>query len=217
MDNNLDETRTFIDQLIEYSKKEDGYRASSYLVLIYAIIGEFDNAFKWIDISMSNQYSLILFHFSDPLIHPLRQDIRYHDYHKKLYSVSSLKTKKTQKKSILSESLLENYRNRLIEHMTTHQPYLDPELTLRTLAQQINIHPNQLSYLLNECMEKNFNEFVNQYRLQAFKTAALDPQNQHLNLLALAYDSGFNSKTVFNTYFKRCMGMTPRQYIQLMS
>ncbi|GAA5219513.1 helix-turn-helix domain-containing protein [Membranihabitans marinus] len=217
IDNNLAETKTFIDQLIEYSEKEDGYRASSYLVMIYANIGEADQAFHWLDISINNQYSLILFHFSDPLLRPLRNDIRYKDYHKKLYTTSSFKRKKAEKKPIVSKSLLASYSKKLLTHMTANKPYLDPGLSLRSLAQQINIHPNQLSYLLNESMEKNFNEFVNQYRLQAFKAAALDPQNQHLNLMALAYDSGFNSKTVFNTYFKRHTGMTPKQYIQQMS
>ena len=76
------------------------------------------------------------------------------------------------------------------------------------------MHPNQLSWLLNESIGKNFNEFVNHYRVEAFKEIANDPNNSHLSLIGLAYDSGFNSKTVFNTYFKKETGLTPKQFLK---
>jgi AraC-like DNA-binding protein len=85
---------------------------------------------------------------------------------------------------------------------------------LRALADQIGMHPNQLSWLLNESMGKNFSEFINHYRVEAFKEMAKDPNKGHLTLLGLAYDSGFNSKTVFNTYFKKETGLTPRQFLK---
>ena len=76
----------------------------------------------------------------------------------------------------------------------------------------MDIPPNELSQLLNEGFQQNFSEFVNGYRLKTFKNKVADPKLQHLTLLALAYESGFNSKTVFNTFFKKKMGMTPRTY-----
>jgi len=76
------------------------------------------------------------------------------------------------------------------------------------------MHPNQLSWLLNESIGKNFSEFVNHYRVKAFKENANAPKNSHLSLLGLAYDSGFNSKTVFNTYFKKETGLTPKQFLK---
>ena len=90
--------------------------------------------------------------------------------------------------------------------------HLDPKLTLRDLAEQMNMPANQLSQLLNMGFQQNFAEFVNSYRLQTFKEKVANPKLHHLTLLALAYDSGFNSKTVFNTFFKKKMGMTPRTY-----
>jgi AraC-like DNA-binding protein len=99
-------------------------------------------------------------------------------------------------------------------HISENKPYLDPELSLRDLANQIDIHPNYLSWILNQSIGLNFNEFINQYRIEAFKTLASAPGNDKLTIEGLAYESGFNSKTVFNTYFKRATGLTPKQYLK---
>jgi AraC-like DNA-binding protein len=92
--------------------------------------------------------------------------------------------------------------------------FLDPSLSLKELAEKLDLHPNRLSYLINEYLEKNFNEFINQYRLENFKIIALNPDNQHLTLLGLAYESGFNSKSVFNSFFKKMEGKTPRKWLK---
>ena len=89
---------------------------------------------------------------------------------------------------------------------------MDPNLTLPLLAEMMEIPSNHLSQLLNEGYGKNFADFVNTYRLEAFKAKVADKSQRHLTILALAYDSGFNSKTVFNTYFKKTMGTTPSAY-----
>ena len=107
-----------------------------------------------------------------------------------------------------------DYKTKLLQLIEKEQPYLDPDLSLRLLAQQLQLHPNQLSWLLNAGFGKNFNEFINYYRLEAFKQAAKDPQNSSLTIMSIAYDCGFNSKTVFNTYFKKKMGMTPKQFLK---
>lgn len=98
--------------------------------------------------------------------------------------------------------------------VTESMPFLIPNLTLRMLADQLEIHPNKLSWLLNERKGKNFNEFINHYRIQYFKKLALNPENRHISLIGLAYESGFNSKTVFNTYFKKETGMTPKEFLK---
>ena len=96
-----------------------------------------------------------------------------------------------------------DYTTKLLKHIRKNKPFLDENLSIRTLAEQINIHPNQLSWLLNESLGKNFNEFINHYRIETFKYITKDPENSHITLMGLAYESGFKSKTVFNTYFKR--------------
>lgn len=80
--------------------------------------------------------------------------------------------------------------------------YLDPSISLRLLAEKLDMQPNKLSWLLNEQIGKNFNEYINAFRLVTFKEKALNPANSNFTLLGLAYESGFNSKTVFNAFFK---------------
>ena len=96
--------------------------------------------------------------------------------------------------------------------MVRESPYLNPSLTLRLLANQIETHPNQLSWLLNNRVGKNYNEFINGYRVEHFKKLVVDSANAHISMIGLAYESGFNSKTVFNTVFKKMVGMTPNAY-----
>ena len=60
----------------------------------------------------------------------------------------------------------------------------------------------------------NFNKFINQFRLVHFKQLANDPKNAHLTILGMAYESGFNSKTVFNAYFKKAEGTTPGSWMK---
>jgi TolB-like protein/AraC-like DNA-binding protein/Tfp pilus assembly protein PilF len=90
----------------------------------------------------------------------------------------------------------------------------DQSLSLRSLAGAVHLHPNKLSWLLNRHLGKNFNELINQYRLEIFKKKAMDPANRHLTLLGLAYESGFNSKSVFNDYFKKSTGLTPKAWMK---
>lgn len=96
--------------------------------------------------------------------------------------------------------------------MTNEMPYLENNLSLSMLAEQLNISANQLSQLLNEYLNKNFYDFINTYRLKEFKEGVKDPKNSHFTLLSIAYQCGFNSKTTFNTFFKKATGKTPSEY-----
>lgn len=199
--------------LMERVNTPEGLSANSYLFLLYGVLGHHDKAFEWIDNAIKNKYSLVLLRFADPLVNPIKNDPRYADAQKKLFQ-SDLKEEPKRKKELLSQNETDDYTDRLLKHINEHQPYLDPELSLRSLAAQIDIHPNQLSWLLNENMGKNFNEFINHYRVEAFKALSKDPQKAHLSLIGMAYESGFNSKTVFNTYFKKETGLTPKQFLK---
>ena len=78
----------------------------------------------------------------------------------------------------------------------------------------LDMHPNYLSRLLNQKTKHNFSAFINKHRVAHFKKIAGSPEKQHLTLLGLAFESGFNSKTIFNTCFKKETGMSPREYIK---
>jgi AraC-like DNA-binding protein len=157
---------------------------------------------------------VLLLSYSGQLSKRLSRDPRYQVFHERLYGRGGREEDAEQKSALLDEATSEEYRQRLLQFMEEEEPYLNPGLSLRSLAEQIEVHPNKLSWLLNESLGKNYNTFINEYRVAHFKKLALDPANAHISLLGLAYESGFNSKTVFNTYFKKATGMTPRAFLK---
>lgn len=101
---------------------------------------------------------------------------------------------------------------RLKKIMLNDKLFLDPELSLGETANKLGIHAHQLSKLLNIQLNKNFFEFVNEYRVNEFKRLVSNPINKHISLLGLAMDAGFNSKATFNRFFKNSTGLTPSEF-----
>ncbi len=90
--------------------------------------------------------------------------------------------------------------------------YLDPELSLRSLATTLEIHPNVLSRIINEGLQQTFSDCINGYRVNAVINKLKSPATRQQTMLAIAFDCGFNSKTTFNRVFKKYIGQTPIQY-----
>jgi TolB-like protein/AraC-like DNA-binding protein/Tfp pilus assembly protein PilF len=212
--NDKENSRIYLDKLTEEASQPGGFRADSYLYLCYGAAGDADRAFAWMERAEKQNPAFQLIHLPDPLVEPIKTDPRYKALCERLFVETQDPAPTKNKKNLLEADTVSEYTQRMLEHMQEAKPYLDPGLSLRTLASQLDIHPNQLSWLLNESLGKNFHEFVNQYRVEAFKEIAKDPKNDHLTLIGMAYDSGFNSKTVFNTYFKKETGLTPKQFLK---
>ncbi|MEM8908413.1 MAG: helix-turn-helix domain-containing protein, partial [Bacteroidota bacterium] len=117
-------------------------------------------------------------------------------------------------KGLVNESEVATQVAKLTQILEEEKVFLDSKLTLKALALKLAIHPNKLSWLVNEHFGKNFSELINGYRLQHFQLQAQDPVNQHLTLLSLAYDSGFSSKTAFNVFFKKTTGLSPTNWLK---
>jgi AraC-like DNA-binding protein len=100
----------------------------------------------------------------------------------------------------------------LLTYMDTEKPYLDPDLSLPDLARRLRTNPVVLSAVINAGAGRNFNDFVNEYRVEAFKQQVRDPANAHLSFLGLALDCGFNSKATFNRAFKKFTGTSPKAF-----
>ncbi|MFZ5519072.1 MAG: helix-turn-helix transcriptional regulator [Candidatus Zhuqueibacterota bacterium] len=115
-------------------------------------------------------------------------------------------------KSGLSPEKAGQYTDQLRRLMESEKPYRDCELTLGQLAHQLSISPHNLSEIINTQMGLNFFDFVNSYRIEDVKQSLADPQKDHIKILALAFDAGFNSKTTFNTIFKKHTRLTPSEY-----
>lgn len=203
-------------QLAELAQGEDGFAADSYLFLLASATAQMEEAFAWVERAIHVGSPLLLLRYGDPLAEPIHQDSRYLQFHQQLYPTDLFILQKefNAKKALLDEWATLDYKTKLLQLIEKEQPYLNPDLSLSLLAQQLQLHPNQLSWLLNAGFGKNFNEFINHYRLEAFKQSAKDPQNSSLTIMSMAYDCGFNSKTVFNTYFKKKMGTTPKQFLK---
>lgn len=105
-------------------------------------------------------------------------------------------------------------KEKLMLLMDAEKPYLDNELGLPQLADEMDISSHDLSYLLNEGFGMNFFLFINTYRVAEAKQLMLSEQHKHLNLLGIAYSAGFNSKTTFNTSFKKETGLSPSQFMR---
>lgn len=95
--------------------------------------------------------------------------------------------------------------------METRKPYLDSELNLIRLAEMLSVSTHHLSYVINTGFEKNFFQYVNEFRVEQAKKL-LKETNSKLSILGIAYESGFNSKTSFNTTFKKLTGQTPSEF-----
>ncbi|MEQ5791488.1 AraC family transcriptional regulator [Muricauda sp. NFXS6] len=78
----------------------------------------------------------------------------------------------------------------------------------------LELPANYVSQLLNLGFQKNFSEYINTYRVNEFKERVLLEENKGITIMAVAYDSGFNSKTVFNIFFKKIEGITPNTYLK---
>lgn len=113
--------------------------------------------------------------------------------------------------SSLKRNEAEKIHSTLLNYMQEKKPYLEPKLTLHSLSKQLDISPNHLSQIINQYERQNFNDFINRHRIEEFVARA--SKDKHLSFLALALDSGFNSKSTFNTVFKKHKGMTPSEFL----
>ncbi|RYF74627.1 MAG: AraC family transcriptional regulator, partial [Cytophagaceae bacterium] len=100
----------------------------------------------------------------------------------------------------------------LLSFMNSEKPYLEPDLALPDLARRMHTNSVLLSQVINAGAGKNFNDFVNEYRVDEFKRQVRDPANAHLSFLGLALDCGFNSKATFNRAFKKFTGTSPKEF-----
>jgi AraC-like DNA-binding protein len=113
--------------------------------------------------------------------------------------------------SALSQKEAEKYLQHLKAYMSANKPYLDPELTLKKLSKEVGISVRHLSQLINEYLNQNFYDFISRYRIDESKRI-LGTTGHNKTILEVLYETGFNTKSSFNTAFKKCTGMTPTHF-----
>lgn len=118
----------------------------------------------------------------------------------------------SSRKSPFTEEMLADLKYRLLVLIEQKKPYLDPELNLPGLAAQMQLSVHEMSHLVNEGFQENFAQFINRHRIEESKRLLHSEKYAHLNMVGIAFESGFNSKTAFNTAFKKMTGLSPSAF-----
>ncbi|MBW1297629.1 helix-turn-helix domain-containing protein [Aquimarina litoralis] len=114
----------------------------------------------------------------------------------------------------LSEDLIKS-KKRIEGFMVDKKPFLNPDLNLTELSKMLKMPAPVLSDTINSAFEKNFNDFINSYRVKAVQDMLKEGKQQQLSLLGIAYECGFNSKATFNRVFKKLTSTSPSQYVAM--
>ena len=177
-----------------------------------------NEAFKLLKEFIAYKRGQILNYKQEPLLQPLKKFNDFYNLHVSNFSIEQIienqKGIETTKTLLLEEEQKE-LQNKLTAYFNEEKPYLDASLSLNTIAEILEISTNKASFLINEVIGMNFNEYVNSFRLRHFKKIVLLPENENFTLLGLAFESGFNSKTVFNSFFKKHENTTPSTWLKV--
>lgn len=123
-----------------------------------------------------------------------------------------------QSRTSRHQRLVSSELNRAIEKLTdimkVEKAYLDPGIGLPQLAAKMNMSTHDLSFVINEGFQENFFQFINRYRIDEAKRLLKSASHKHLNILGIAYESGFRSKSTFNDTFKKLTGQSPSQFMK---
>jgi ligand-binding sensor domain-containing protein/AraC-like DNA-binding protein len=138
--------------------------------------------------------------------------VGYLVWKKKPTKTSKLKTEAKYKTSALVNERVDEILPKLMHLVEVEKVYLSPDLTLKKLSEKLMIHYNHLSQIINDKLDKSFSDFINMYRIEEAKKRLEHPKESKKTVLEIAYDTGFYSKSVFNTAFKKFTGKTPSQY-----
>ena len=142
----------------------------------------------------------------------------FSNYKKETFNGALIETSKTKKKSIkpyknssLTPEKRKEYKIKILQFMAAEKPFLNPEMTQSDLAQELGISPHHFSEVLYY-MEQNFYNFINSYRILEAQKLMKSADYINTKILAIAFDSGFKSKSTFNRIFKNHTSITPSEY-----
>ncbi len=133
-------------------------------------------------------------------------------------SISGFKQAQTHRIIHLEETNEQNHNEhseviqKLNAAIEANKLYRNPRLSISDLSKVVDISERIISNAVNQELGKNFFQFINEYRVEELKERLKDPSNDHLKILSLAFDAGFNSKASFNRVFKSYTGQTPKEY-----
>ena len=130
------------------------------------------------------------------------------------YIISFKDFKKNTKESQLSDRVIQETSKALEEAMQKDRLFLNPTLKLKDIVEHINVPQKTISSVLNQHLGKSFNEYVNSYRVEEFKTRLLSENSNHLTITGIAFECGFNSRATFQRTFKAFTNLSPKEFQQ---
>ncbi len=201
-------------------KEDSGGALFPWQLFLLVHLDKHEMALDFLEENIRMRTGQVINFMNIPLLKPLHRYQRFQDLVQAAFRIELLPTDPEKQiridppKALMSAAEIDMVLEIFGKGMKEEKWFLNPSLSLRELAENMNISSNKLSWLLNERIGQNFNEYINSFRLENFKEIALNPVNSHLTLLALAYESGFNSKSVFNAFFKKIEGMSPKAWLK---
>lgn len=217
---------------LEY-KHLDWLKFLSLGIIAVWFIGIFSNILDWLKFSHSYEYDGLLFQLSaDSFIIVMTY---FGFLQKGVYSKSNNLISESEvenlvevaitenleinnsdslkyKKSGLDEKRSKEIHGELMNLTLVDEVYKNDDLTLYSLAAMLKISSNHLSQVINSIEGKSFFDFINFYRIEAVKKIIASKEKEHLTILGIAYECGFNSKAAFQRAFKKFTGVTPTEY-----
>ena len=172
-------------------------------------------------VNFESSVPIILFSFSiliyiigykglkQPLIFSQKDSIEFQNQQEQLTPVRN--TEKYIKSKLPAEKA-EEHLNSLLHIMETKKLYTNENLKLRDIADELSVSTHHLSQVINEKLDQNFFDFINSYRVEAARKMLIDKKYEHLTILGIAFEVGFNSKSSFYNTFKKYFNVSPTQY-----
>jgi len=190
------------------------FLGSHTLVLLKGLLRytDFNETFIWANILVGSVALLVTCWF---VLKAMNHPELFRGINSKLQLAKDILPKENQAVAEIKDNQNDAVKTQIEElkqYMTQKEPYLDPSLTIQELANQINIPVRDLSVLINHYMDQHFFDFVNEYRIQKAMNILKNPSKKELTVLEILYEVGFNSKSSFNTSFKKYTNLTPTAY-----
>ncbi len=171
-------------------------------ILIFFIISQM---LLWILIFSKNQYV-------DEVFILLQVGFLYLiGYHSLLKNATFIENRKYQSSSLDSNEVKEIF-GRIEARIKIDELYRDPDFSLKKLSQLTGFSEHQISQSINQITGENFSIFINNYRIEKAKELLFSESHNHLKIISIAFEAGFNNKNSFNEHFKRVVGITPSSY-----
>lgn len=173
---------------------------------------DFNETFLWANILVGSVALLVTCWF---VLKAMNHPELFRGINSKLQLAKDILPKSIDNKVEVKENQSDAIRTQistLKQYMADREPYFDPSLTIQELANQISIPVRDLSVLINHHMDQHFFDFVNEYRIQKAMHILKDQSKNNVTVLEILYEVGFNSKSSFNTSFKKYTNLTPTAY-----